>query len=197
MTIWGPGFLGGIQSTKWVLLEILSNFWRCCFWLCCASFSFCFGTFIQRFASGKMRILEAQCWNMSLDLHVFLLTCARKGQDIGQNRMRKVGKKENVKFLLHIYFRHLRRDIYWIYVSNLLRRRFHKFHPFSPEKDSGIWGKSWQKRQNKPSEQQYLGLMPSVLFGEMRADIGQISAWVIVFGWHIAANTYRYISIKW
>ena len=81
-----------------------------------------------------MRILEAKCWNMSLDLLVFLMACARKGQDIGQNRMRKVGKRENVKFLSHIYFRHLRRDIYWIYVSNLLRRRFHKFHPFSPKR---------------------------------------------------------------
>ena len=89
-------FLGGIQSTQWVLLEISLNFLRCCSWLCCASFSFCFGTFIQRFASGKMRILEAKCWNMSLDLLVFLMACARKGQDIGQNRMRKVGKRENV-----------------------------------------------------------------------------------------------------
>ena len=113
---WRAFFLGGIQSTKWVLLEISLNFWRCCFWLCCASFSFCFGTIIQRFASGKMRILEAKCWNMSLDVFVLLMACAQ------------------VKCLSLIYFRNLRGDIYWIYVSNLLRRKFHRFPPFSPKR---------------------------------------------------------------
>ena len=62
------------------------------------------------------------------------MTCAQNGQDIGQNRMRKIGKRENVKFLSRIYFRNPRGDIYWIYVSNLLRRRFHRFHPFSPKR---------------------------------------------------------------
>ena len=105
----GSFFVGGIQSTKRVLLEISLNFWRCCFWLCCASFSFCFGTIIQRFASGKMRILEAKCWNVSLDVFVFLMASARSGHDTGQSRMRKVGKRENVKssvcrtFTLEIY----------------------------------------------------------------------------------------------
>ena len=72
---------------------------------------------------GKM--LEHVAWFARL-----LIASARSGQ----NRMRKVGKRENVKFLSHIYFRNLRRDIYWIYVSNLLRRRFHTFHPFSPKR---------------------------------------------------------------
>ena len=46
---------------------------------------------------------------------------------------RKKGKRQ-VKCLSLIYFRNLRGDIYWIYVSNLLRRRFHRFPPFSPKR---------------------------------------------------------------
>ena len=131
-----------------MLLEILLNV-RCCFWPCCASFCFFCGIFTQirqwqeENLGGKMAehvtwsacwLNKAKCWNMSLDLLVLLMVCARKGQDIGQNRMRKVGKRENAKFFSHIYFRHLRPDICWIYVSNLLRRRFHRFHPFSPKR---------------------------------------------------------------
>ena len=85
----------------------------------------------------------------------------------GQNRMRRV-EKGNMKFLLHIYsFGNLCRDIYST-----------TFHPFHAEKDSCVQGKNWPQRQNRPSERQYLGLMPSVRFGEMRAE--QISTGVLV-----------------
>ena len=78
LTIQGQVFSFEIESTKWVLLEISLNFWRCCFWLCCASFYFFCGIFIQRFASGRMRILEAKLWNMSLDLHALNDMCPKR-----------------------------------------------------------------------------------------------------------------------
>ena len=84
---------------------------------------------------------------------------------MGQNRMRRV-EKGNMRFLLHIYsFGHLCSDIYSI-----------MFHPFQLEKDPCVQGKNWPRKQNRPSERQYLGPMPSVRFGEMRAEIGQISS---------------------
>ena len=171
MTIRGPVFSFGIQSTKWVLFEISLNFLRCCSWLRCASFCFFSGFFIQRFASGKMRALEVKWQNMSPDLHTGWITCAWSGQDMGQNRMRRV-EKGNMKFLLHIYsFGNLCSDIYST-----------TFYPFHPEKDSCVRGKNWPQRQNRPSERQYLGPMPSVHFGDMRAEIGRIATRVVVFG---------------
>ena len=135
LTIQGQEFSFEIESTKWVLLEISLNFWRCCFWLCCASFYFFCGIFIQRFASGRMRILEAKWWNMLLDLHAFNDMCPKRAGHRTES-YEKGRKKWKTSSFCRIYFRNLRRDIYWIYVSNLLRRRFHKFHPFNPKR---IW----------------------------------------------------------
>ena len=91
--------------------------------------------------------------------HVALET----GRTLRQDRMRRV-EKGSIKFLLHICsFGNLCSDIH------------SKFHPFHPEKESCVQGKNWPQRQNKPSERQYLGPMPSVHFGEMRAEIGRTS----------------------
>ena len=102
LTIQGQVFSFEIESTKWVLLEISLNFWRCCFWLCCASFYFFCGIFIQRFASGRMRILEAKLWNMSLDLHALNDMCPKRAghRTESYEKGRKKGKRQ--VFVAHL-----------------------------------------------------------------------------------------------